>query len=493
LAVDPLYRAVAFASEFYTARLLEPAGKAARDYLAGRGVSPAQIQRFGLGFAPDSWDSFTRAASAQGISIEDQEKAGLVARRSSGTGCYDRFRSRIMFSIRDVRGRPVGLGGRIFGEGEPKYLNSPETPVFNKRRLLYGIDRAANAARITKRMVLVEGYMDALVPWIHGFDEFVASLGTALGEDHARLIKRYCDEVIICYDPDAAGQKAALRGLDILKDAGLNVKVATVPDGLDPDEYLNKFGRDSFASDVLGKAVELTIYRIEQAAASLDVSQPSGRARFGQFTAGILAGLKNEIERSTYLQYVVDHYSIDPSALRAEVARRAGHEGDKTGSAGHNYSERNIGPEIDSLEVKGGVAAARQLLSLSADYFEEVKTHLEQWRGLDAYPLPAHKEILAQLLAGENSKTENLLETLTGSARSEWAQCMLNPALCSDTAAAGQMAKDCVRRLRRFALDIEVSRLQTRLKEKNSPDEQMRILRDLQTALKALTEIKSAG
>jgi DNA primase len=233
-----LVRVTAFAAAFFREQLRSPGGRDALEYAHSRGLTDATIERFGLGYAPDNRDEAVRFLEAQGFSREHL-KVFAVAGEKEGRW-YDYFRERVMFPIIDRRGRVIGFGGRVMDASQPKYLNSPETPVFNKRLNLFGMN-LVQQIRNLERLVIVEGYMDVISMHQAGVPYTVASLGTALTEEQARLMRRYASEVFIAYDGDSAGQKATLRSLDILRDAGLNVKVIEFPDGLDPDDYARQF------------------------------------------------------------------------------------------------------------------------------------------------------------------------------------------------------------------------------------------------------------
>ena len=240
--------------------LYAPEGAAGLAYLQRRGLSRGTLTRFGLGFAPDRWDGLLTALAEQGWDKADLLDAGLAVSNKDGR-IYDRFRNRVMFPIIDVRGDVIGFGGRVLGEGTPKYLNSPDTPVFNKSRNLF----ALNLAKNTKlgRIVLTEGYMDTISLYQAGFDCAVASLGTSLTADHAKLLSRFTKEVVICYDADSAGVQAANRAIPMLEKTGLKVKVLRVTGAKDPDEFLRSFGRDAFAR-LLDQSENYVEYNLRQ-------------------------------------------------------------------------------------------------------------------------------------------------------------------------------------------------------------------------------------
>ncbi len=222
------------------------AGEPARAYLERRGIKPVVAETFGMGYAPNGWDHLIRSFSKKKIDPALLEKAGLTIPRKSGRGFIDRFRDRIMFPIRDIRRQVVGFGGRVMDEGMPKYLNSPETPVFSKSRTLYGLDTARIEARETKRIYLVEGYFDVISLYQAGVTNSVATLGTALTFEHVRLLKGQVEEVILVFDSDQAGLRAAKRSVEIFRKESLNARILVLPEGHDPDTYMLEFGVDAF-------------------------------------------------------------------------------------------------------------------------------------------------------------------------------------------------------------------------------------------------------
>ena len=235
-ALEDLRRVNALARDFFHNCLtVTRYGAAGKAYLAGRGITDAAIARYQLGFAPDAWAKLSDAFKKRGISEQLLVDAGLAMRRERGGGIYDRFRGRVIIPIADERGRIVGFGGRALGDVQPKYLNTAETPVFNKRRLLFGLDRAHRAIAHEGCAVVVEGYMDAIAAWEAGAENVVATLGTSFTEEHAALLLRRAPRIVFCYDSDAAGQEATLRALAAVRGRAAEVRVLLLPDGKDPD------------------------------------------------------------------------------------------------------------------------------------------------------------------------------------------------------------------------------------------------------------------
>lgn len=305
------------AARYFHSQLHSPAGQEGLAYLQRRGLSRGIMTRFGLGFAPDSWDSLIRAMAQKGYDKAELLEAGLVVNNQKGR-IYDRFRGRVMFPIIDLRGDVIGFGGRVMGEGEPKYLNSPDSPVFNKSRNLF----ALNLAKNTKlgRIILTEGYMDTISLYQAGFDCAVASLGTALTADHAKLLSRFTKEAVICYDADNAGIQAANRAIPLLEKTGLKVKVLRVHGAKDPDEFLKKYGPDAF-SKLLDQSENYVEYNLGQLQAKYDLTDPVQKAEFARAGAEVLSQLDSPVEREVYAGQLAQTSGVGKDALLQEIKR----------------------------------------------------------------------------------------------------------------------------------------------------------------------------
>ena len=311
-----------------------PAGKEALAYLHGRRLTDETIDAFALGYAPDSWESLSAYMQSREITAEELLKAGLVSERDSG-GVYDRFRHRLVIPIRDHRGRMAGFGGRVLNPDDvPKYLNSPKTDVFDKGRLLYGLDMARREIRTQDQVVIVEGYLDVIGPYQAGFKNCVSPMGTALTEDQFRLIKRYSRRIVLALDPDAAGQKATLRGLqtaretleregDVVFDArGLmqvegrlkaDIRVTTLPDGLDPDEIALD-DPDRWA-ELVKNARPVVIHVMETLAEQVDLEDPKAKEQIANQVLPLIEDVKGSVEREAYRQRLARLLKVDERAL----------------------------------------------------------------------------------------------------------------------------------------------------------------------------------
>lgn len=290
------------------------------DYMRKRGIEPEILRKFGVGYADESWDSLCRHMTEKEVPMDVLEALGLAAR--SGERCYDKFRERVMFPIINTRGKVIGFGGRALGDGNPKYLNSPESTVFQKKNNLYGLNLTRQDISREDRAILVEGYMDVISLYQHGVRNVSASLGTALTESQAAMLKRYTRNVVLAYDADEAGQAAALRGMDILYGAGCKVKVLVLDREKDPDEYIKKYGRDAF-QELVEKALPFAEYKLYRLRKTVDLNTTEGSVTFLQEAAKLLRGL-SPVEAEAYIKKIAAETRISEGALRLETFGRYG-------------------------------------------------------------------------------------------------------------------------------------------------------------------------
>ena len=297
--------------------LYAPEGADGLAYLQRRGLSRRTLTSFGLGFAPNRWDALIQELGQQGYDKRDLLDAGLAVSNQDGR-IYDRFRNRVMFPIIDIRGEVIGFGGRVMDDSTPKYLNSPDTPVYNKSRNVF----ALNIAKKSKagRVILTEGYMDTISLHQAGFDSAVASLGTALTPEHAKLLSRYFPEAIIAYDGDGAGVSATQRAIPLLERAGMKVRVLRVTGAKDPDEFIKQFGRDAFLR-LLDQSENQVDYRLEQIRKKYDLSDDSQKVGFLQEAAQLLSSLPSAVEREIYGRHAAETAGVSPEAVAQEVKK----------------------------------------------------------------------------------------------------------------------------------------------------------------------------
>jgi len=328
---DRIHQANTLALQWFRSNLSSlPAAEVARAHLARRGIGPEAIDQFRLGYAPDSWDALSGHLARNGIGPHLAAAAGLVRERESG-GVYDIFRHRLMFPITDVAGKPIGFGGRaLSAEEQAKYLNTPETTVFHKGRTFYGLDLARRHIAETGMAIVVEGYTDVIGLAQAGLENVVAGLGTALTEQHVRVLGRYAQEIVLCYDADAAGMQAALRSIPLFESCPAEVTVLVLPAGRDPDEAVREVGPEGFR-ELLGERIGLVQYRLQMIFRQQGAAGPEGIARAAREAAGVLQDVTDLARRARYVAQVAEavaegapqRAAVLERALSNELARRA--------------------------------------------------------------------------------------------------------------------------------------------------------------------------
>ena len=303
------------AAKYYYYLLRTPEGAPGLEYLKKRGLTAETMQRFGLGYAGRYSDGLYRYLKKKGVSDELLKKSGLM-QVNEKQGMYDKFWNRVMFPIMDLNGKVVGFGGRVMGDAKPKYLNSPETAVFDKSRNLYGLNFARSSRK--KQLLLCEGYMDVISLHQAGFTNAVASLGTALTSQHASLLKRFTDEAVLTYDSDEAGIRAALRAIPLLKEAGVTAKVLHMEPYKDPDEFIKAQGAEAF-QERIDQAENSFLFEISVLEKSFDMSDPEEKTKFFQAVARKISGFELEVERENYIEAITGKYQISFQGLRKMV------------------------------------------------------------------------------------------------------------------------------------------------------------------------------
>ena len=308
------------AARFFHSQLYAPVGAEALRYALGRGMSKSILTTFGVGYAPESWDSMVKAMRTKGYTDQELRDSGLVTVSQKNGNIFDRFRDRLMFPIIDVRGNVIGFGGRTVKNDKDtaKYLNSPETLIFNKRKNLFGL----NLAKKSKQgfLILVEGNIDVVALHQYGFDNAVASLGTSLTEEQATLLTRYTEQVVLIYDGDEAGQRATRRAIPILEKAGIQVKVLQIRDAKDPDEFLKKFGADRFKL-LLEESSNRVEYQLNAIRKKYDIREDAQRVKYLQESAELLCTLPGAVQREVYGARVAESARISPEAMKMEIER----------------------------------------------------------------------------------------------------------------------------------------------------------------------------
>ncbi len=463
---EPLYEILEKAGRYYE-RMLSHAqhGRPGREYLAKRGVTEQTRQAFRIGLAPDGWDRLLQASRRSNMSTELLAQAGLTLQGSKGP--LDRFRQRLMFPIQDVRQRIIGFGGRSLAGQEPKYLNSPETPVYHKGRQLFGLAQAKDAIVKAKHAIVVEGYFDCVLLWQAGVQHVVSPLGTAFTPDQARLLSRYTERVILTFDADAAGEAAALRGLDVLLEAGLEVRVAQLPSDVDPDEYVQAHGTEAL-QQMFDKSLNVLEFLIACARKRHDIATPQGKARAAQEILSTVTKVPNMILRAEYVRLLTDAWQLDERAVSVEMrrmpaSRRLPLAPARPATTQAKGAERLLAALILDRPDRWDAAQARGLLELIAD---EPVRHLLELVGamrLGVTPVANTAQVLSRLAAEGSEQIEPLIVQLVELTRTIGAK---EPAF-----------EDCARRIVADGRKRELGSLRERLRAAQSSGDQPEVSR----------------
>jgi DNA primase len=457
----------------------------AKAYLQRRGLAVDLIQRFGLGYAPDGWDNLMKAAQRDHYSEGLLEKAGLIIPRKEGEGFYDRFRNRVMFPIRDMQGRTVAFGGRVLDGGEPKYLNSPETALFKKGELLYGLDLAREAARKLNRIILVEGYMDVIACHAFGFSEAVASLGTAFTSMQANLIRRFAERVILIYDADEAGVNASLRAFEVLNREGLLVQVVALPGAKDPDEFLRAQGAEALKR-LLDQPQTMVEFVFQQVAHQENLERLEGKLAVLKKLAPVLDQMASPVERTLSMQWIAGKLHLDETTVTQELSRkrRQPTQVESTSSAAVLEQRPPASPEEKTL-----VSALLKHPGL----LEKIRERLQ--------PEYFHDETIGNL-------ADRLLKTepISSDAEEDWTQHWINSLpepVWVETALtlwaekqAGQpetVIRDCLNRLEAAWLRGQIRLLQTRIMEAQQAGEREEFKKMAQNEIELKNRLKKLG
>jgi DNA primase len=431
------------AAKYFRSQLLESKeGAKALDYLKKRGLSTETLSSYGFGWAPDEWSGLVDHLGRRGASPAHLERAGLAVPRKSGKGVYDRFRSRVMIPIRGESGKIVAFGGRILGPGEPKYLNSPESPIYNKSALLYGFDRAKEAIRKEGYAILMEGYLDCLQAYQAGIGQAVACCGTSLTKGHTRLLRRYTERVVVNFDPDEAGVRAARRSIDLLLEEGFEVRVMRLPEGEDPDSFILKRGGDRYR-ELLSKALSLVDFLIAEAGKRYDVGDPRGKAAFLNDVLPVIGKIPNRVERVGYIGPLAEHAGITDQTVLNELRRHV-----------EIQAHRFQLPTVETCVLR---PAERDLIRWLISTPEEsgilAEIEEEDLEGLRTAPI---LRAMKELVASGTLSAERIFDRLSSEdVRNQLSRILTEPS----PLAPRQNPRDCFDQLRKARLERELKRL----------------------------------
>lgn len=403
---EMIYNVNVEAARFFFSNLINT--KSSKEYFLNRGIKEETIKKFGLGYAKDSWNNLIFHLRKKGFKDELLLEAGLVSTSEKTGNQYDRFRNRVMFPVFDYRGKVIGFGGRVLDDSKPKYLNSPETLVFQKGTNLYGLNFAIKNKIPDRYFIIVEGYMDLITLHQYGIMNVVASLGTALTTNQARLLKRYADKVIISYDADVAGQTATLRGLEILREAGFDVRVLNIPKGKDPDEFVRSNGSEAFKK-LINDAQPLIDYRLKRAEDGIDFKESNSVVKYGKRVTDILADL-DPVEKDVYVKKISENTGIREQTLYDVLSTQL------TKNTKENNFMNNKEENGTKLYVEPGfLKAERSLLKLmfKDEYFDYIVSNLME----EDLIISEHKEIFSIIKENKKGKLNNMITFIESKCR----------------------------------------------------------------------------
>ncbi len=460
--------------------------KAPYEYLKGRGITDETIKKFGIGFALDNWQEIRSYLKQRGFSEKEILELGLTTKNEKGN-IYDRFRNRIIFPVFNVSGRVIGFGGRVLDDSKPKYLNSPETPIFHKGTNLYGLNLAIKN-NLARTVIMVEGYMDVISLSQQGVTNVVATLGTALTEGQCKLLKRYIDTVIVSFDSDVAGQNATIRGLEILQKSGFDLKILQIPSGKDPDEFIRSFGKEKFLNLVDG-ALPIIDFKLRMAEKGIDFSKQEMVIKYLKKVINVLKDL-DPLEKAVYIKQVSEKSGIGEEAIMESLDKNP----DKSiqNSKNHNIN-RKFGQKL-YLEP-GFVRAERTVLSLALDkrLSDKIFSNVSE----DDLILKAHKVIYKIIKENNMCSKEELikiinLQTMQDSEfTKEWIK-IQEYKVDIDEGSIDKMVSDCVNNIKKYKLEESRKKIMDKIRKCESEglvEETLMLARELMDIQKEMGKL----
>ncbi|MBU5486630.1 DNA primase [Clostridium sp. MSJ-8] len=481
-----LYKVNNEAGRYFFSNLLNDNNS--KEYFLRRGISEQTIRRFGLGYAKDGFTNLLYYLRGKGYSQETLYEAGLVLKNEKRNTYYDRFRNRVMFPVFDIKGRVIGFGGRVLDDSKPKYLNSPETIVFHKGTNLYGLNYAIKNKIVDRYFIIVEGYMDCISLHQYGITNAVASLGTALTVNQARMLKRYADKVIISYDADFAGQTATLRGLDILRDAGFEVRVLNIPEGKDPDEFLRLNGREAFLK-LIDNAVTLIDYRLKKAAENINFRDEQSLIQYGRKVSKILAEL-DPIEKDVYIKKISETTGLKEQGLydliSAEKVKKEEH-------TMNNLEEVRTKLYVEPAYLKSEKSLLK--LMLNKEFYEYIINEISE----NDFNLEAHSKIFSLIKEGNEQNASNIVSYVGSrcddvSSSKEWVIIQETEVMQAED--INKLINDYIVKIKSFRLierQRDLKKEQKELEAKGMIEESIRLALDLRKVNEELNKLKVRG
>ena len=476
---DILYKINVEAARYYFKNLT--VNNVAKEYFSNRGIKNSTIRKFGLGYAKEGWTNIIYYLKRQGYNDNQLIDAGLVIKNENKGTIYDRFRNRVMFPVFDIRGKVIGFGGRVFDDSKPKYLNSPETLVFHKGVNLYGLNFAVKDGINDRTLIIVEGYMDCISLHQYGITNAIASLGTALTVNQARLIKRHADKVVISYDADIAGQKATLRGLDILKGAGLDVRVLLIPQGKDPDEFVRLNGKEAFLKLVYS-AISLIEYRLKRAAEGIDFNNNEMVIKYVKRTAEIFANV-DSVEKDIYIKKIAEDTGLREQSIYDLINKvNISKENQNVNKKEENRTELYLEPAFSKAEK------AILKLMLNDEYYNLIIKNITE----EDFFSKAHKDIFKYIIDAKNRKKSNVpmyVESLCDDVETSKEFVKVKETQLLDTDDEEKLINDCINKIKKYKLSQKLERLkkeQKELERKGKIEESIKLAVELSKVSKIL-------
>ncbi len=453
--------------------------KPAKAYLQSRGLDDALIEQFGIGYAPPRWDTLTQALERKQFPASEMEAGGLLSKRQDAEGYVDRFRDRIMFPIHDVRGQTIAFGGRLLSDGQPKYLNSPETALFSRSRTLYRLHEARSAIRKSGQVVLLEGYMDVIKAWSAGVRNGVATMGTALTAEHAAVLRRFAEEAVICYDGDDAGQAAARKSIPLLEEAGFRVRVSLLPNRMDPDEYVTSYGAEAFVREIIEGAVSAVKFQLIYLRKSHILLEEDGRIRYLRDAVRIVAVRNSPMERELLLKELAQEFGVALDTLKQECLEYRQREKLESardipaGSWNNVWNGNNFASKTPPLGA-AHVNAERQLLSWMMQ--DRDAAHLVEQKLGDRFHVEDHAALAAYLYAYYAQNNDPDVGRFVTTLQDDRLERMASVIAMIDVPYGERELEDCIRTIGRASQDREYERLTEELKRASREGDQARVL-----------------
>ena len=463
---EQLYKINEAAAHFYSDQLHAPEGEPALKYLLKRGLTKETIQRFKIGYAQDKWDGLLNYLRSKGFVLGLIEKSGLIIAKDNG-GYYDRFRKRILIPIHDTKGRTVAFGARVLDNSLPKYINSPETPVYSKSKVLFGLDLNNEEIRLKDLAVIVEGYFDLIFPYQAGVKNITASCGTALTQEQIRLLKRYSRNVVLVYDSDNAGQMATLRSIDTLIEEGLNVMAARLPEGYDPDSFARRFGPEGFQK-LITEAKDIFDYKLEFLKSKYAPLTIPNKSRAASEMLSLISKFNNTVAKSAYIKKLAEELSLDENSLLLELK--------KTDNQNNRppHKEEKFTPLKVSVNSNAPERMIVRLMLEEQELIEQIKEKLAPGDFQDKNISQIITKMFDLFCSGKKINTNSLINHFTGSHLSK---IILEISTCEWPAVSGtqRIIDDCVRRIKESKRKLKQQELCRQLKLAQGPGNELKL------------------